>query len=46
MMAMLDYRASGRFLFEVCPDMFPEGQLTETEILLWELYYIEKQANA
>ena len=42
-MALLDLRGGGRFLFEVCPREFPEGQLTETETLLWELYYRDKQ---
>lgn len=42
MMALLDIRGAGRFLFEVLPSEFPEGQLTETEVLLWEMYYREK----
>ena len=27
-----------RFLFEIRPDIFPEGYLTETEIELWGIY--------
>ncbi len=30
--------ARGRFLFEVRPDVFPEGYLTDTEIELWARY--------
>ena len=41
-MALLDLRGGGRFLFEVMPSEFPEGQLGETEILLWEFYYRDK----
>jgi len=29
----------GRFLFEVRPDIFPEGYLTFTELDLWGRYY-------
>jgi len=29
----------GRFLYEIMPDYFPEGILTDTEIELWELHY-------
>jgi len=31
-----------RFLFEVRPDVFPQGLLTETETALWSLYYADK----
>jgi hypothetical protein len=31
--------ARGRFLFEIRPDVFPQGFLTEGEIELWEKYY-------
>jgi len=31
-----------KFLFEVMPTYFPEGYLTETEIILWELFYQQK----
>jgi hypothetical protein len=31
----------GRFLYEVRPDIFPEGYLTDTEIALWGEYYDE-----
>ena len=30
-------------LFEVRPDLFPEGYLTRTEILLWDLHYADKE---
>lgn len=29
----------GAFLFQVRPDLFPEGFLTETETELWNYYY-------
>jgi len=32
-----------RFLFEVLPDFFPHGFLTEVEIELWSLFYASKQ---
>lgn len=40
----------GRFLFEVRPDVFPEGFLTTTETSLWAKWYEDqrmrnKQAN-
>jgi len=31
--------ARGRFLYEARPDIFPQGYLTEDEIMLWEKYY-------
>lgn len=34
----------GRFLYEVRPDLFPEGFLTDTETELWVLFY-EEQKN-
>lgn len=33
----------GRFLFEIRPDIFPEGFLCQDEIALWGLYYEYKQ---
>jgi len=39
-MVLLDMR--NKFLYEAKPSIFPEGELTGTEILLWELYYKEK----
>lgn len=33
---------SGRFLFELRPDLFPEGQLTPLEELLWARFYEER----
>ena len=32
----------GRFLFEVCPDLIPEGYLTDLEMSLWGLFYNER----
>ena len=32
----------GRFLYEVRPDLFPQGFLTELEIQVWADYYNEK----
>lgn len=37
--------AHGKMLFEVRPDLFPEGILTKTEEELWALYYKERQEN-
>jgi|GEM_PF-1144427 len=31
-----------RFLFEVRPDIFPEGMLTETETELWSMHYADR----
>jgi len=33
-------------LFEVRPDVFPEGYLTETETALWGLFYKERNARS
>jgi len=44
MMALLDMQ--GQFLFQVKPSLFPQGELTGTEVLLWELYYQEKNNRA
>jgi hypothetical protein len=32
----------GRFLFEARPDLFPEGYVTDTELLIWGEYYQER----
>jgi hypothetical protein len=32
----------GKFLYEMLPYLFPEGFLTETEIMLHEMYYMSK----
>ena len=32
----------GRFLYEACPDIFPQGYLTDTELHLWGLYYVRR----
>lgn len=34
---------SGAFLFELRPDIFPEGYLTRTEIELWSMHYERKE---
>jgi hypothetical protein len=34
---------NGAFLFQVLPDVFPQGRLTEVEIGLWEKYYQDKK---
>lgn len=33
------------FLFQVRPDLFPEGYLTDAEILLWSKYYDNKKQD-
>jgi len=38
--------ARGRFLYEVRPDFFPEGFLTQTEILLWARFYEDMKRRA
>ncbi len=43
-MTLCDLR--GKLLFEVSPSLFSEGELGETEMLLWELYYREKKERA
>ena len=35
----------GRFLFEVRPDVFPAGYLTELETALWGIWYEEREAR-
>jgi hypothetical protein len=39
-MALADLR--GGWLFELLPDVFPGGRLTEIEIELWSRYFDEK----
>ena len=34
-----------RFLYEIRPDIFPQGYLTDTELELWGLFYQEKEAE-
>jgi hypothetical protein len=36
---------AGLFLFQVRPDLFPQGFLTEAEVDLWAKFYENKQAN-
>lgn len=33
----------GKFLFEIRPDLFPEGFLTNTEVELWGIYFDSKK---
>jgi hypothetical protein len=33
----------GRFLYEVRPDVFAEGRLTDTEIAMWAKWYAERE---
>jgi hypothetical protein len=35
----------GRFLYEIRPDVFPEGWLTDVELTLWGLYYEERNRS-
>lgn len=41
---LADFR--GRFLFEIRPDLFPQGFLTPLEIDLWGRYFEDKQATS
>lgn len=41
-MALMLCDLKGRFLFEVRPDLFPEGRLTPVELALWGQYFQEK----
>jgi len=40
-MALLDLR--GGYLYEHKQSLFPGGEITGTELVLWELYYYEKK---
>lgn len=42
-MALLDLR--GGYLYQHKASLFPSGEITGTEQLLWELYYTEKNAR-
>jgi hypothetical protein len=44
-MAIIDLQGGGRFLSEAFPHEFPEGGLSETQMILWDLYYSEKAKN-
>jgi len=35
--------AKNRFLFEVRPDVFPEGMLTQVETELWSMFFAERE---
>lgn len=43
-MALLELR--GGYLYEHKRSLFPEGEVTETELLLWEWHYHEKNQRA
>jgi hypothetical protein len=32
-------------LYELRPDLFPEGYLTPTETFVWEAFYAEREAR-
>jgi len=36
----------GRFLYEVRPDLFPEGMMTRDELTLWGYYYEELERES
>jgi hypothetical protein len=42
-MTLLEIR--GGYLYQVRPDVFPEGYLTGVEIYLWDKYYAQKLAK-
>lgn len=43
-MALLELR--GGYLYQHKPSLFPGGELTGTELLLWEIYYHERNNRA
>ena len=43
---MMMAEARNKFLFEIKPSLFPEGELSTTEMILWEKFYCEKKENA
>jgi hypothetical protein len=43
MLTLLEAR--GQFLFQVKPSLFPEGELTTAEVIIWEKYYSEKKSR-
>lgn len=45
MTAMMLCEQRGRFLFEVRPDLFPAGRLTDVECALWGTYYEERKSH-
>lgn len=34
--------ARGLFIYQVRPDLFPQGILTDEEVYLWNLFYTDK----
>jgi len=43
-MALCD--KSGQFLFQVMPDRFPYGRISDVEMALWSKYFDAKNARA
>jgi len=42
-MQLLDLR--GGYLYQHCPDVFPQGRMTLDELALWSAYYEDKSAK-
>lgn len=40
-MKLIELRGGGQFLFEVMPNKFPWGYLTDLEMALWARHYKE-----
>ncbi len=36
-MSLLDIK--GGYLYQVAPELFPEGRMTQNELTLWSMYY-------
>lgn len=43
-MPLLDMK--GGYLYQVAPELFPEGRMTQNELALWTLYYRQKNEAA
>lgn len=41
-MYLIDLTQRPHFLYECLPSLFPEGELGEVEVTLWEMYYRKK----
>ena len=44
-MALLELQGGGRFLSEALPLQFPDAGISETESILWEMYYLNKKGE-
>lgn len=42
-MPLLDMK--GGYLYQVAPELFPEGRMTQNELALWSMYYQVKSAE-